>query len=66
MNQFISLVPHPNYYCILHQKCVMASIENYESYTAILAHYNHYRKLEKGNYYHPIQRSKIHTKIKCP
>ena len=51
---------------ILYQKCVMALSENYESYTAILTHYNHYRKLEKeGYYYHPIQRSKIHTKIKC-
>ena len=56
MNQFISLDPQ-HQLLHLHQKCVMALSENYESYTAILAQYNHYRKLEKeGYYYHPIQR----------
>ena len=34
------------------------------NHTAILTHYNHYGKLEKeGNYYHSIQRPKIHSKI---
>ena len=42
----------------------MALSENYESYTAIiLPYYNHYGKLEKEvNFYHPIQRQKMHTK----
>ena len=33
------------------------------NHTAILTHYNHYGKLEKGNFYHSIQRPKIHSKI---
>ena len=34
------------------------------NHTAILTHYNHYGKLKKeGNYYHSIQRPKIHSKI---
>ena len=33
------------------------------NHNAILTHYDHYGKLEKvGNYYHSIQRPKIHSK----
>ena len=42
---FVSYSP-PIIYCILHQKCVMALSENNETYTAIITHYNHCRKLE--------------------
>ena len=42
----------------------MALSENYESYCYyVLTHYSNYGKLEKGHFYHPIQRPKIHSKI---
>ena len=42
----------------------MALSENYESYCYyVLTHYSNYGKIEKGNFYRPIQRPKIHSKI---
>ena len=43
----------------------MALSENYESYCFyVLTHSSNYGKLEKeGNFYHLIQRPKIHSKI---
>ena len=43
----------------------MALSENYESYCYyVLTHCSNYGKLEKeSNFYYPIQRSKIHSKI---
>ena len=43
----------------------MALSENYESYCYyVLTHYSNYGKLDKeSNFYHPIQRQKIHSKI---
>ena len=43
----------------------MALGENYESYCYyVLTHYSNYGKLEKEiNFYHPIQRPEIHSKI---
>ena len=43
----------------------MALSENYESYCYyVLTHCSNYGKLEKeSNFYHPIQRPKIHSKI---
>ena len=42
----------------------MALSENYESYCYyVLTHYSNYGKIEKVNFYRPIQRPKIHSKI---
>ena len=42
----------------------MALSENYESYCYyVLTHYSNYGKIEKGNFYRPIQRPEIHSKI---
>ena len=39
----------------------MALSENYESYSYyVLTHYSNCGKIEKGNFYRPIQRPKIH------
>ena len=50
-------------FCLLEMGNVLS--ENYESYCYyVLTHYNHYGKIEKeGNFYHTIQRPKIHSKI---